>query len=415
MIQLRRPRLGLLSLSVIADDLRVRRQGDFFAGDGWDVAAFGFGGGASPPPAWTVIDIEQYAVGRAEPLGAGMSDSPTLRRLGLLGCSIASRLFPGIAERAYWRMSTNFEAMLAAGRDYRPDVWIANDWITLPIVRKLAAEQGVPYTYDTHELATEEYAQSWRWRVVRRPLIKAIEMQGVAQASAVSCVSRGIAQRLVQLYGLGREPIVLRNIPNVAAQGARPAGDRIRVLYHGAVAPGRGLEACIESVPFWRPEFDLTIRGPATDEYRARLEQWIAGSGAADRITLAPAVTATQLVEAAASSDIGLFALPAHSLQNIYALPNKLFEYVAAGLALCVSDLPEMADFVREHDLGVSFSEITPRSIADAVNSFDFASLVMFKARARDAAQKLNAHAESAELRAELAHLVGRRIQSSPA
>jgi hypothetical protein len=60
----------------------------------------------------------------------------------------------------------------------------------------------------------------------------------------------------------------------------------------------------------------------------------------------------TDLVREAAAFDVGLFALPRHSNHNRYALPNKFFEYSMAGLALCVSDLPEMGALVRRDQLG---------------------------------------------------------------
>lgn len=418
----RRPTLGILSLSVIADDLRVRRQGDAFAADGWDVTAFGFGGGASPAPDWPIVDIFASEAGTdagmaaaAEPaFAARLRANPVLRRVALLARSLACRLAPALAEQAYWRSNPGFASMLNAGSAFRPDVWIANDWSTLPIVRRLSQAQGVPFGYDTHELATEEYAQNWRWRLVRRPIIHAIEAQGVAQAAVVSCVSPGIARRLQELYGLARAPLVLRNIPEASAPDPRPVGERIRVLYHGAVSPGRGLEACIASVALWRPEFDLTIRGPAEADYLAALDHAITQAGVRDRVALAPPVTATDLVEAAAEFDIGLFALPAHSLQNVYALPNKLFEYTAAGLALCVSELPEMARFVREHDLGVVFAQTDPQAIADCVNSFDKARTEAFRAKARVVARTLNAQVESQDMRRALADLVakgGRAVQ----
>ena len=56
----------------------------------------------------------------------------------------------------------------------------------------------------------------------------------------------------------------------------------------------------------------------------------------------------TALVREASAYDVGLFALPGNSRHNEFALPNKFFEYVMAGLALCVSDLPEMARLVRQ-------------------------------------------------------------------
>jgi glycosyltransferase involved in cell wall biosynthesis len=51
------------------------------------------------------------------------------------------------------------------------------------------------------------------------------------------------------------------------------------------------------------------------------------------------------------------------------ALPNKLFEYVAAGLPIVVADLPEAATLVRERGIGWCADPADPRSVATALRS----------------------------------------------
>ena len=43
------------------------------------------------------------------------------------------------------------------------------------------------------------------------------------------------------------------------------------MLYHGIVAPGRGIEECIRSLPRWKAEYSLTVRGPVPAENAAAL------------------------------------------------------------------------------------------------------------------------------------------------
>jgi glycosyltransferase involved in cell wall biosynthesis len=170
------------------------------------------------------------------------------------------------------------------------------------------------------------------------------------------------------------------------------------VLYHGILTPGRGLEATIDSVGAWRPEFNLTLRGPGDAHYVAALRRRIGERGLADRVLLAPPVPMTALVREAAAFDVGYFALPKSSRHNEFALPNKFFEYVMAGLALCVSDLPEMARLIRDYGLGVTFSSMDPEAIAAAVNALDPESVDRYKGKALAAACELCWERESKRL-----------------
>ena len=269
------------------------------------------------------------------------------------------------------------------------DIWLANDWTALPIAARLATENGGNYGYDTHEFATEEYTERWKWRVLTRPLVCALERRFIGGAAVVSAVSDGIAERLDRMYRLKRPSLTIRNTPVYEKSVFRPTGPRVRVLYHGVVVVGRGLEAAIDSVALWRPEFDLTIRGPENPEFSDALRRRIRDAGLEDRVRLVPPVPMTELVEEATAFDIGFFALPGHSRHNEFALPNKFFEYVMAGLALCVSDLPEMARLVRQHRLGVLVPSLDPAAIAAAINALD---------RERIDACKLNALAAAGEL-----------------
>ncbi|WP_291547909.1 glycosyltransferase [Bosea sp. (in: a-proteobacteria)] len=432
-------RIGIVCLSAIADDPRVRRQGDLFAQHGWEVLAFGLPGARSVAPSWRIFEAGQPAgaavtvtdhaplvvVPVTEALAVSLPGIlkrawlwiywRCLRRfilaiLGEYGTRALSRtrhrarrladvlrvyIDPLHASATYWTLNDNFARLITLARSHKVDIWLANDWTAMPIVQTLAVEQGVPYAYDTHELAVDEYAQRWRWRVFQRPVIAAIERNGIAGCAVTTCVSQGIATRLQQLYSLKEGPTVIRNMPRYEAHGLRPSGSTIEVLYHGVVSPGRGLETCIESVSLWRREFRLTIRGPASADYLASLGALIEKHGVQGRVVLAPPVAMVDLVKEAAAFDIGLFALPGHSQQNFHVLPNKFFEYTMAGLALCVSDLPEMTALVRQHDLGHLIPEVTPAAIAKAINGFDHAEIDRCKANSLAAATSLNWEVEA--------------------
>jgi glycosyltransferase involved in cell wall biosynthesis len=302
------------------------------------------------------------------------------------------------ADEVFWTLNGALVDLYREASHHRPAIWLANDWTTLPVAQRLAEEQNVPFGYDTHELATSEYGHRAKWRILYQPLILALERRGIAAASVVSCVSDGIAGHLQRLYRLKERPLVVRNMPHCESYAFRPTSNSIRVLYHGIVAPGRGLEACISSVPLWAEGRSFSIRGPAQDAYRAELEALIAEEGVGDRVTLLPPVPMIDLIREATAFDVGIFIFPSANRHNVYVLPNKIFEYVMAGLAVCVSALPEMAAVVRGHDLGVLVEGMKPEKIAAAINSLDRARLDQFKRNAVKAAAELNWEAESPQL-----------------
>jgi glycosyltransferase involved in cell wall biosynthesis len=202
-------------------------------------------------------------------------------------------------------------------------------------------------------------------------------------------VSSGIADRITEIYRLPRPAMTIRNTPGYIEVPFRPTSDVVRVLYHGIVSAGRGLEAAIDSVPGWAPDRLFYIRGPASEGYIASLQKRIESAGLQSRVFLLPAVPMTELVHRAAEFDIGFFALPGHSLHNEFALPNKFFEYAMAGLALCVSRLPEMASLVSKYQIGSTFAEVAPKPIAEAINDLSRDRIDHYKRNSLMAAREL--------------------------
>lgn len=276
------------------------------------------------------------------------------------------------------------------------DLIISNDWITLPVAAEAARLSNAIYVYDSHEFATEEYAERLDWRLFQQPLVRTIEQRHIEGAAAVTSVSPGISRALSDTYRLKAPIATLRNLPRYEETPFRPCGPRIRVLYHGVVGPGRGLEQAIASLPDWPADFDLTIRGPGAAAYIEGLAALARNTGCDGRVTLEPPVPANQLVHAARGFDIGLMALPGHSEHNAFALPNKVFEYLMAGLVLCLSDLPEMARIVRESGAGVLCGAGDREAIAASLKGLDRASIDEMKRNALDAAKALHFDADAA-------------------
>jgi glycosyltransferase involved in cell wall biosynthesis len=259
----------------------------------------------------------------------------------------------------------------------------------LPLAAWLARQKGGVYGYDTHEFAVEEYAERRSWLLWHRPMVRVLEAEFIRGAAVVSTVSSSIAGELNRLYMLPLRCRVVRNTSYFQPLPFRPTDAAIRVLYHGLVAPGRGLGAAIASVPYWRSDFDLTIRGPGNTRYIESLRRHIQALNLTDRVRLLPPVPMTDLVGEAASFDIGFFALPGTSCHNRFALPNKLFEYIMAGLALCVSNLPEMAQLVTDYCVGITFDATAPGAIAAAINTLDQTSIDRHKSASLLAARTL--------------------------
>nr|WP_197064393.1 glycosyltransferase [Methylobacterium sp. ZNC0032] len=363
------------------------RHAALLAGAGYEVRIFAQAPlPATPPAPVTVIT------------GPG---SDTRVRLGMVLRQAPASLLPASADLLYWLSPSR----LTTRRDllrFKPDLVIANDWRALPLAFAAKRGCGTRIIYDSHEFAPEEFADSWRWRLLARQHVVRIEDRYIREADAIATVSDGIADALAQRYGLAR-PTVISNTPAWQATAFRPTTRPITVLYHGAVVPRRGLETLIESVSRWREDFRLVIRGPAQGGFDQHLRNLAGPFG--ERIALEPPVPPDQLISTAAQADIGIFLLSNSTTHARFAMPNKIFEYMQAGLMLISSDLPEIRRMIEAAGCGMLLSDDSPEGIATCLAGLDAARIDACKRAALARAQDLNFEAEGGKLLALVTRL----------
>lgn len=373
-------RVCFASLSRIPDDPRIRRHAQALAEAGWDVCAVGLRGGRGPTPSFPVTEVDLPVEGRA-------------KRLAQLGFN---RLVPGRAQEVHWS-SPLPRAVYAAVRAFTPDVVVANDWPVLPACARAAESLDAKLVYDSHEYGVGEHVDRWKWRLLYPAYIHALELDGIKTASLVMTVSDGISDLLAADLDLMRPPTVVRNMPAYQRSAFHAAHSPLEVLYQGVFAPDRGLELLLAGAALWGSGATLVLRGLGPEAYVDTLRS-AAAALPAGRVRFDPAADPRDLVVSASTSDVGIHPIPGVSAQTRLCLPNKFFEYAMAGLALCVSDVPEMARLLKQHDLGVLIPEATPQGIASTIASLDAEAVEHYKRQSLLAAQVLNWTHESARV-----------------
>lgn len=262
--------------------------------------------------------------------------------------------------------------LVRRARGLRPTVVHAHDLDTLAAAWLLSARRRTRLVYDAHELYTGFDVDPPRlWLAVARRVEGAL----ARRASAVVTVSPEIATELQRRHRLPTRPLVVLNCPPAvdAEVADHPA---LRAIYQAAVGPGRFLE-------------DLPdVASVAID---ARV---LGATSAPPHVTLLPPVAPGEIVASLAPYDVGLVIDRIETDNARFALPNKLFEYLMAGLAVVVPDAPAMSRLVHEEGVGRTYR---PGQLGDVLADLasDRSELAAMRRRARAAAlERYNAEAQ---------------------
>lgn len=296
-------------------------------------------------------------------------------------------------------------AAIIGALDDRPDFAVlhVNDLETLPAGVLVKWQTGARLIYDSHEYWPYSDVEalgieSRFWKFVERYLVGFVDI--------AFTVSDPLADELTSLYGRtfvalpNCEPTSPRDEEDPVTAGGRD--DRVRFLYQGNFAPQRGLEELLSA---WRtltdPRASLFLRGPDSPSKQA-CQQLAAQLGLqSPRVEFLQPVRESALVSAAVEFDVGIIPYKPDALAYRFACPNKLSQYMQAGLAILTNDLLYVSEVVRRYGCGLVYSSHQPATIAETVQQLtaDRRLLEGMKRRAKAAtATEFNWQKQSAPL-----------------
>jgi glycosyltransferase involved in cell wall biosynthesis len=357
-------------LDLLPSDSRVMREAQALAAAGHRVVIVVYWTGRGVRRESLAAGVEAVAVPMPDITGFEAMNifrpgrPPVAGQWGRLKQLLAHRLY----RRLYLRETVK---VLVAEQ---ADAYHCHDFHTLKAGALAAQARGSLLVYDSHEIFTETMAFEGLAGRLKKPLYRQMEKRLIRQAHRVITVGEGCARFLAARYGIPK-PLVLENVADPleehgnsreAVRRALGVGPEQRLLmYQGLLAPGRGLETLLETMPRLPANILLALvgNGPSEVMLRARTGEL----GIRDRVRFIGMVPREQLLYWVRAADVGVIPLQKRCLNYYYALPNKVFECMAAGVPFAASDFPDLRRLAVEEDLGVVFDPKDPASISRAV------------------------------------------------
>jgi len=378
----RKRRICIIAFKEAKSTIHVLRQIYYLAAH-YDLTVIGHG---SPDPAWP--DLTWHAI----PVATFRSKIERLIWYSL------GRLVPGAYDVWYWRTQRFREAYQFALRS-GADAIHANDWQALPIAIEVARRTGARVVFHQHEYAELERADSWIWRMLVSPALRHLLARYTSDPHVRLDASITVCEPIAERYRreLSIDPIVVYNAPKPAESRA-PAhptsSTRIRIIHHGYAQRGRGIDQMIRAVALSDPRFTLDLMLMDDDAAHVHDLRRLAEEIAPGRIFFRDPVPPLDIVRTVAEYDIGLCVIQPITYNTLMMLPNKMFEYIQAGLAVCVGPSPAMVEVVRRFGVGVVAPSFTPHDVAATLDRLTVDQVEAMRTAALHAARTLNADVE---------------------
>lgn len=296
-------------------------------------------------------------------------ENEIVQELPVYRVKLRSRRWP---KSKIFQVFKYLEFLLRVTFKYRnkTDIVHCNDLNTLSIgflIKKLSKSQ-IKIVYDAHEYETERNGLAG----ISKRLNKWLEKSLICYADQVITVSESIANEYSRLY-LIKKPHLVLNCPvfsDITDKDYFRETLKIRpnqniYLYQGGLSKGRGIDILLDAFSSFDDDNNVLVcmgYGP--------LEKHIQEQSRQHRtIFFHPAVLPDILLNYTASADYGISFIEDTCLSYRYCLPNKLFEYLMAGLPVLTSNLHEMKRLVDTQQLGVVAEENNVEGLITAIQA----------------------------------------------
>lgn len=255
---------------------------------------------------------------------------------------------------------------------FNPDIIHVHDLPRLQAGCLIKKALNIPLIYDAHELYPEIDTLTNK----QKKKLKRLESKFIKQCDSVITVNEFIAEIMERDYKTSKINVIynattplptkLEKQPDLFRQNLTIPSNAHILLFQGWMSKTRGLQNLVRSIPQVEKKIHLVLMGYG--DVQNELREIIAELRIKDRVHILEAVPQTELLKWTSSADAGIIPYQPIDLNNYYCSPNKLFEFIQAGLPIIANALPFLKKVVQENDFGLVADLKSPFEYAKAIN-----------------------------------------------
>jgi len=274
---------------------------------------------------------------------------------------------------------------------HRSDILLSNDLDTLLpnyIVSKLGSRRLL---YDSHEYFTG--VPELQNRPLVRKIWKSIEKFIFPRLKKTYTVNQSIAELYAKEYNV--HPQVIRNVPMYMEKPIAnrkllglPEDQKILILQGAGINVDRGAEELIMAMQYLTGFLLLIIgSGDVIGELKKRVVEY----GLNDKVQFIGRLSYSELMSYTVCADLGLSLDKPNSINYCLSLPNKLFDYIHAGIPVLASPLKEVKHIIDAYQVGTCIENHDSMHIAERIKFIfsDMFAYTTWKSNTKAAAQEL--------------------------
>lgn len=248
----------------------------------------------------------------------------------------------------------------------KASVFLANDLDTLLPNFLVSLFRKKKLVYDSHEYFTG--MPELQATPFKKKIWHSLEKIMLPKIKHAYTVNRSIANLYQTQYNIDMK--VVRNVPYLQVTSLNknlvyPVGKTILLLQGSGINEGRGAEELIESMQILPDNFMLYFIGSGNCWNKLKM---LAGNLKLNhKIIFIEKIPFPELPSYTQQAHLGLSLDKPFCLNYELSLPNKIFDYIHAGIPVLASEVTEVKNIIENYNVGMTINEVSPKEIANAV------------------------------------------------
>lgn len=257
----------------------------------------------------------------------------------------------------------------------RADIFLGNDLDVMPATYLAGRLRKKPVVYDTHEYYMAMAGLDNK--PFRKKIWKGIESFIFPRLRHIYTICDSFCELYKRDYG--KNLATVRNVPYLhfretglyqsllqEVEQQIPKDKKILLFQGAGINPHRGAEELVLAMKYLDPtQYHLLIVGGG--DIFPLIRRMIREENLSDRITPIPKLPFEVLRSVTRKAQLGLSLDKASNINHRYGLPNKIFDYLHAGLPVLVSRLVELEKIVTRYEVGAFIENHEPAHIANCI------------------------------------------------
>lgn len=255
---------------------------------------------------------------------------------------------------------------------HKADLLLANDLDTLLPNYLISKIKGIPLIYDSHEIFCE--VPELQSNPGKKKMWEGLESWIVPKLKCCITVNQSIANYFTEKYKVSF--IFVRNIPdykkieNLKSRSELnlPIEKKIIILQGAGINMHRGAEELVEAFQYLNDDYLLLIIGSGDVIYQ--LKENVVKLGLQNKVKFIDRIPASELRHYTSNANLGVTIDKDSNMNYHFSLPNKVFDYMHAGIPILATKLPEIENLINKYHIGTFIENHEPKHIAEQIEKF---------------------------------------------